>query len=147
MTTTTAISANRGYLKKMALAGRLYLKCRYHYTDDYAYDNAVKCGKGTEFRKAYVQAEFTTPEAEQINALYAAAHPGMPDADAVEKLQEISRKASQVFRNAEEAANVGSIRLYNTDFRSKSGGCYGSKESGSFSIHSNLSYEYEVRNV
>ncbi len=147
MTTTTEKSVNRGYLKKAALAGRLFLKCRYHYTDDYAYDNDVKFGKGTEFKKAYVQADFKTPEGEQINALFAASHPHLPDLKVVEELQEVSRRASDEFRNAEAAANLGSIRLYSSDFTSKSGGCRGSKQAGSFSIHSNLSYEYEVRNV
>jgi len=38
-------TVNRGWLKKQVQAGKMEIKCQYHYTDDYAHDAAVGYGK------------------------------------------------------------------------------------------------------
>lgn len=55
--TNAVKTVNRGTLKRAAQRGELWIKCNYHYTDDYAWDNASGFGKMDEFQKAYLMPE------------------------------------------------------------------------------------------
>lgn len=147
--TTTATKTNRGYLKKMAAAGRLYVKCNYHYTDDYAYDNDVNCGRMAEFKQVYLTPEHVSPYAEEITRIYDEARAAGESAQIthvrVEPLMELQRQHYRAWRAEQEKLMAGKIEFYHSDFRSKSGGMNGDKKSGTISVHSNLLYSYEVR--
>lgn len=149
MATVTTKATNRGYLKKMAAAGRLYVQCAYHYTDDYAYDNAVNCGRMKEFKQAYLTPEHVSPYAEEIDRIYTEARAAGESAQIthsrVEPLMELQRAHYRAFRVEQEKLMVGKIEFYPSDFRSKSGGMQGDNQSGTISVHSNLLYRYEVR--
>jgi hypothetical protein len=41
------LTVNRVWLKRQVIAGLIEAKCNYHFTDDYAYDNASGFGKTT----------------------------------------------------------------------------------------------------
>lgn len=149
MATTATKSVNRGYLKKMAAAGRLYVKCSYHYTDDYAYDNAVNFGKGDSFIQVYLQPEYVSPYEAQINAIYDEARKRGESAQithvTVEPLMELQRRDYRVWRAQQDELSKGRSSFTAHDFTSKAGGCDGDKQQGKLYIHSNLSYAYEVR--
>lgn len=141
ITATRPTSVNRGWLRRQAVAGKLWLQCCYHYTDDYAFDNADGFGKMDYFKQAYLRAEFSHPLEAEIDAMYAA---GASHADVEPKMAELSRlRQSHASRESEKAE--GKIMLWSHDFRFKSGHASGDKFHGRFSIHSNLCYEYEVR--
>ena len=38
-------TVNRGKLRRLAQKGKLLARCKYHYTDDYIYDNATNFGR------------------------------------------------------------------------------------------------------
>jgi hypothetical protein len=149
MSTTETKSANRGFLKKMAAAGRLWIKCSYHYTDDYAYDNAVNCGRSKDFKQAYLTPDHVSPYAEEIDRIYTEARAAGESAQIthtrVEPLMERQRQHYRTFRAEQEKLMTGKVELYASDFRSKSGSMRGDKQSGQFSVHSNLLYYYEIR--
>lgn len=142
-------SVNRGWLRRQASAGRLWIKCRFHMTDDYAFDNANNCGKMDSFKKAYLYQPIANEEyrklEEELESLYAASHPYMPDSKQVLSLRD---RMERIYRDHQEKQRehaAGMIMVDSQDFRYKSGHVYGDKERGSWSIHSNLNYEYEVR--
>lgn len=134
---------NRGTLKKAAQAGKLWVKCQYHYTDDYAWDNAVKFGKQDEYCQAYFVPEFRSSVADQIDAIYAHAHANKlpaPHAE-VEPLMKIQERESRAFSELHEELGRGKIKVREHDFTCKSGGVY----ENTFRIHSNLVYHFEIR--
>lgn len=47
-------TVNRGWLKRQVEAGKVEAKCDYHFTDDYAWDNASGFGK-TDWLPARIQ--------------------------------------------------------------------------------------------
>ena len=149
MATVTAKSVNRGYLKKMAAAGRLYVKCNFYYTDDYAWDNDNKCGREDQFRQAYLEPEHVSPYGEEIDRIYTEARVAGESAQIthvrVEPLMELQRAHYRAFRAEQEKLSQGMVSFTARDFGTKSGSCDGSKTAGTFSIHSNLCYAYEVR--
>ena len=62
MVTKVLKRVNRGTLKKAAREGRLMLRCRYHYTDDYAFDAATNFGKMDGFVPAWFGSHADKPE-------------------------------------------------------------------------------------
>jgi len=144
-TQTKTTKANRGHLIRMAKAGRLFVKCSYSMSDDYAFDNANNFGKADDFSEVFLSAEYESPAREEMNALFAAAHPVMPDENELETIRVKINRDDQAFRAAEDKECGDRFKMKMWDFRTKSGHCSGTKESGSFTVHSNLCYEYEVR--
>ena len=132
-------SVNRGWLLRRAKEGKLWVKCNYHYTDDYAYDNAVKCGKMDEFKNVYIYRNHDSELKRALDAHYNSG--GAYDADRSDALSEERR----LWHASEEKICGSRIMLREGDFKYKSGHISGDKKSGSFSIHSNLNYSYEVR--
>lgn len=145
MTTATATKTNRGWLLRQAKAGNLWVKCSYHLTDDYAYDNAVNCGRMSEFKAVYVREPHVSPLYEQIDAIYDAAYPKMPNPAILNPLTEELRFQQFAHDDAQRTKANSRIILTERDFKTKSGHIYGDKKSGSFAIHGNLNYAYEVR--
>ena len=144
-TQTKTTKANRGHLIRMAKAGRLFVKCSYSMSDDYAFDNANNFGKADAFSQVFLSAEYESPHREELNALYAAHHPKMPPETEIETIRIAINRDDQAFRAAEDKECDGRFKMKLWDFRTQSGHCSGTKESGSFTVHSNLCYEYEVR--
>jgi len=58
--------ANRGHLKRLIAKSMIEARCRYHYTDDYAWDNATNFGK-TDWLSAYLKSEIK--EGEQVKGI------------------------------------------------------------------------------
>jgi hypothetical protein len=149
MSATATKSVNRGYLKKMAAAGRLYVRCKYHYTDDYAYDAAVNYGSSDQFTQVYLEPEYNCPLDAEITAIYDAAKARGESAQithvTVEPLMEKKRQAYRAWKEQQDKLSRGKASLTSHDFSSKAGMCHGDKQSGTLMIHSNLSYAYEVR--
>jgi len=58
--------ANRGHLKRLIARGLIEARCKYHYTDDYAFDNAANFGK-TDWLPAYLDSAI--PEGEQVDGI------------------------------------------------------------------------------
>lgn len=143
-------SVNRGWLRRQAAAGRLWIKCCFHMTDDYAFDNANNCGKMDSFKQAYLYQPIEDEEysklKEELEALYASTHPYMPDSDMVLSLRNRMEWIYRAHHQQQQDLASGKIMVDSQDFRYKSGHVYGDKERGSWSIHSNLNYEYEIRN-
>lgn len=138
---STAKKANRGHLIRAARQGHLWVKCQYHYTDDYAYDAAVNFGKASEFCQVYLQVEHSSPLNDQVEALYAS---GATHAQ-VEPLMEKLRLERQQFADEQREKARGKVSLSEYDLRGPCGHCKGTVESGYFTVYSNLSYEYEIR--
>lgn len=150
MTTATAEKkATRAHLIRAAKAGRLWVCCSYRYTDDYAYDNAVNCGKESGFSQVYLVPEYVSPYADEINQIYndarAAGEPAQVTHTRVEPLMEKQRRGYQEFERQHAAKSAGMKQLRMSDFRTKSGWITGTTASGSFHVHSNLCYRYEIR--
>ena len=142
-------SVNRGWLRKQAAAGKLWLKCSMHLTDDYAWDNASNFCKMDEFKQVYLYQPLESEEysklEEELNELFKASHPGMPDPEAVRVLRvQIERMQRDHADNQREIA-AGRMVFYFQDFKYKSGYVSGDKLQGSWSLHSNLYYDYEIR--
>lgn len=129
-------SVNRGWLKRQCEAGKLWLKCEQHLTDDYAFDNAVNFGKMDKYKQAIIQPSMPK-ELEREGSTY------------IEEQQVYSQWLSKWKEEngvwAKADGSGGKIVLYQHDFKAKSGSCYGDKNKGSLNIHSNLYYSYEVR--
>lgn len=53
---------NRQSLKKLMALGALEAKCDFSYTDDYAFDNSINCGKTEWIPAAYVDVKFARHE-------------------------------------------------------------------------------------
>lgn len=122
-------TVNRGWLKRQALKGKLWLKCAYHYTDDYLADAADNFGEMDHFAQVAIWPEFPKPEG----------YEAMP-------YDQQSRLYSE-WRWAVRRELDGKLLLDESDFRG-CGHAYSSeqgKNKGRFAIHSNLSYYYEVR--
>lgn len=134
-------SVNRGWLLRRAKAGKLWVKCNFHLTDDYAHDAAVKFGKMDDFKQVYVREIFSSPLEQEVNDAYGR---GANHQD-VEPLMEELRRQREAFSREQEIKANGKVMLWQRDFQTKSGHCSGDQQSGSFSVHSNLSYSYEVR--
>lgn len=141
MNTIISKTVNRGYLRKMAQQGRLWVKCAYHYTDDYAFDSADNFGKMDSFKQVHLYEEHSHPLEAEIDALYAE---GKSHLDVEPLMRQLSAARSQHHMEQQDKAQ-GKVLLWPRDFGFKSGCAYGSKQAGRLSIHSNLSYEYEVR--
>lgn len=139
--TTATKKINRGHLVRAAKRGQLFVKCRFHMTDDYAFDNAVGFGKMDEFKQAYFRYPHTSPLETRIDDMYAA---GASHED-VEPLMEELRRERFDHNGQEEQKAQGKITVRLSDFRTKSGHVSGDATSGNFSIHSNLNYDYEIR--
>ena len=58
--------ANRGHLKRLITKGIVEARCIYHYTDDYAWDNATNFGK-TDWLPAYLNSSLE--EDEQVEGI------------------------------------------------------------------------------
>lgn len=141
MTTTTAKQANRGHLVRAAKKGQLFVKCSFHYTDDYAFDNASGFGKMDEFKQVYLRQAHNSPLEAQINEMWNA---GSAAAD-IEPFQEDLRRERFNHAGREQEKAQGKVMLTAHDFRTKSGHVHGDTTHGNFSVHSNLNYEYEIR--
>ena len=139
-TTTTAKKANRGHLLRAAKNGNFWVKCRFHLTDDYARDNENNFGKMDDFAQVYIVPEHTSELDDRINAMYAdgATH------EEVEPLMSELREQRLAHRLHHDELSRGMVKMTEWHFRG-SGHCFGTVESGSFSIHSNLNYDYEIR--
>jgi hypothetical protein len=123
MTTATTKKITRAALINAARKGTLFVKCSFRLTDDYAYDNAYRFGKEDGFSQAYLdESEFETTET------------GLERDRAYRQHREEIRTL---------AAGRHLFTLW--DFRTKSGHVFGDKTGGSFNVHSNLSYSYEIR--
>lgn len=124
-------TVNRGWLKRQALKGKLWLKCAYHYTDDYKGDAANNFGEMDDFAQVAIWPEFPKPEG----------YEAMP----YDRQSSLYSEWRWKVRNE----NEGKILLDESDFAGRgSGHAYSSEQSknkGRFAIHSNLSYYYEVR--
>lgn len=90
---------NRGQLLKLAERGTLWMRCRYRYTDDYAYDAATNYGRSGWFRVAIA--------------------PEWPDYPADEHERETRRRAMRAWEDAARAAGCGI--MHRSDFRSSCG--------------------------
>jgi len=123
----TEKKVTRATLINAAKKGSLFIKCKYHYTDDYAGDAASNFGKMDDFCQVYIEAEYVRP------ANY--------DSMTHEQQDETYRNHCEAQR---QIANGRSMHRM-SDFRTKSGCVWGDKTKGTFLIHSNLSYEYEIR--
>lgn len=149
MKTTTKI--NRGHLLRAARKGMLWVKCSFHYTDDYAYDASVDNGKMDGYKQAYVYREICDPRAAElksaIEALFSAHHPAMPPAAELNPLQNELSSIRQDHHKAQVDASEGMVMFTERDFRTESGHMNGDTDSGHFNVHSNLSYEYEMRDT
>jgi hypothetical protein len=136
---------NRGHLLRAAKKGHLYVKCSFHYTDDYAFDYANNNGKGTHFRQ--VRIKTYSPEARKLRDeidRYYAEHKGQPSAvshAAVEPMMQEVTRLDREHRDAERAKYPGVVWMTESDFRTKSGRLF---SDGSFSVHSNLVYQYKI---
>jgi len=144
-TKTKTTKANRGHLIRMAKAGRLFVKCSYSMTDDYAFDNANNFGKSDRFSQVFLSTEYESPHRTTLNDLFSDHHPAMPPESEIDQLRIAINRDDQSFRAAEDAECGDRFKMKLWDFRTTSGHCSGTKESGSFTVHSNLCYEYEVR--
>lgn len=121
-----AKKVNRGWLLRRALEGKLWLKCNFSLTDDYAFDNAYNFGEMDHYKQVAVMPEYVKPDGyDQMS-------------------YDDQRRLYGQFRDDFLTANQGKIIRYKGDFKG-SGYVFGDKQKGSFSVHSNLSYEYEVR--
>ncbi len=145
----TAKKANRGHLKRAAKKGQLYVKCSFRYTDDYAWDDAVNFGKMDEYVRVYFKSEEITPEIDalegQINDLFTAVHPNMPDVAVMEPLREKLGFLRRALVAVEDEKAKGMIKMSAWEFTGKSGHMVGDTKEGYFNVHSNLSYEYQIR--
>jgi len=141
MTTATAKKANRGHLLRAAKAQRLFVKCSFHMTDDYAHDNANGFGKMDAFKQVYLRQPHASPLEARIDGMYAngATH------KEVEPLMEALRREWGAHADQERKNAEGKLMLATRDFRTKSGHIHGDTKRGSFGVHSNLNYEYEIR--
>jgi len=141
MKTATVKKANRGHLKRAAKKGQLWVKCKYHMTDDYAYDAAVNCQKMDEYKKVYMREEFNSPIEDAINRLH--------EAKASYDIIEVQRRkldllwAAHSKEQREKAEDM--VMMEEWDFKSASGHMVGNTAEGYFNVHSNLSYEYQIR--
>lgn len=149
MKTTTKI--NRRHLLRAARKGMLWVKCSFHYTDDYAYDASVDNGKMDGYKQAYVYREISDQRAAElesaIEALFAAHHPGMPPADTLNPLHNELSTIRQEHHKAQVDASGGMVMFTEKNFHTKSGHVRGDSDSGDFHVHGNLKYEYEIRDT
>lgn len=141
METTTAKKANRGYLLRAAKKGQLFVKCAFDLTDDYAWDAANNDGRMDEFAQVYLRPEHTSPLADKIDQMDAAG----ATHEQVEPFRvDLSHERhAHTTEHQEKARGMVTMRAW--DFRTQSGHCFETVASGSFSIHSNLNYGYEIR--
>ena len=58
--------AHRGHLKRLIKKGMIEARCKYHYTDDYAYDNATNFGI-TDWETAFLDSEI--PNGKQVDGI------------------------------------------------------------------------------
>lgn len=141
---------NRGHLRRAAKKGHLYVKCQFHYTDDYAFDYANNNGKGSHYRQVRIRTY--SAEARKLRDeidQYYADHKGQPSSvshAAVEPKLEEARRLDREHRTVEQANYPGVVWMNESDFRGKSGCVFHDStiKKGSFSIHSNLVYEYKI---
>jgi len=142
-------SVNRGWLLKQAAAGKLWLKCRMHLTDDYAWDNASNFGKMDEFKQVYLYQPLESEEylklEEELNELLKASHPGMPDPEAVRVLRVQIERMRRAHADSQRDLAAGRMIVDVQDFKYKSGYVSGDKLKGHWSLHANLYYDYEIR--
>lgn len=128
-------TVNRGWLLRMALAGRLWMRCRYHYTDDYAGDAASNFGKMNDFAQVFIKPECKLPE-------------GSENWDYNQESWYRSEFYSQ-WRNENKLGYIGhenKMEGHADDYRGHGRAyCDGDKNKGTFRVHSNLVYDYEVR--
>jgi len=141
MTTTTAKKANRGHLLRAAKKGQLWLKCSYHLTDDYAFDNATGFGKADEFARAYLYVPHESSLSKKIDQLYS---DGATHED-VEPIMEELRRQRMNHESGQRDSARDMVTMRRDDFRGPCGSVTGTTESGRLHIHSNLTYEYEIR--
>lgn len=146
MVTKTTKSINRGTLKRAAKAGKLWVRCKYHMTDDYAFDNANKFGEMEAFRKAYLFVELDSERSREIEAQIEDAYRGESRDEArISELMNELRELRRENQATQRDANHESIVVHDGDFSYKSGSISGDKQSGTWWIHRNLCYEYQIR--
>lgn len=149
MTTATAKKATRRHLINAARKGKLFVKCDYSYTDDYAFDNATGFGKESEFRQVVLE----QPQSETYHAtIYHIANIARSygveySSYELNRFRDLAHFENRDHQAAEldRAARVGGVLMCERDFQGRGGHCSGTTESGRFSIHSNLCYSYEIR--
>lgn len=115
---------NRGQLLKLAEAGRVWMRCQYHYTDDYAWDAATNYGRTGWFRVAIA--------------------PEWPDYPATEAEREARMRAYRAWEDSARAAGCGIMRR--DQFRGSTGSASvehrrGERPRARLSVYSGLSYE------
>jgi hypothetical protein len=139
--TTTAKKANRGHLLRAAKKGNFWVKCCFHRTDDYARDNANNYGKMDDFARVYIVPDHASELSDRVEAMYdnGATH------EEVEPIMEELREQRYAHRLHHDELSHGMVKMRDWDFRTASGHVFGTVESGSFGIHSNLNYDYEIR--
>jgi len=150
MTTTATKKTTRGTLQNAAKKGQLWVKCIFSLTDDYAYDNANNFGKDDTFTQVYWMPEFVSSVGATIDKMYSDARAnGTPAAEthlAVEPLMEQQRQEYEAFKKLHDERSRGMAQFRKWDLTTQSGGCWADSDTtGSFRIHSNLSYRYEIR--
>lgn len=129
-------SVNRGWLKRQCEAGKLWLKCEQHLTDDYAGDAANNFGIMDNYKQAIIRPDMPE-ELKPVGKGY------REEQEAFEKFISQWKADNDVCAKADGSG--GKIIRYASDFRSGSGYVDGDKKRGTFSIHSNLWYSYEIR--
>ena len=112
-------TVNRGWLRKQVEAGKVAIKCNYHYTDDYAFDAAVNFQQ-TDWMPARIRKPVFGEYTDQFGYTRT--------------------------RCVEDDRKQGYMNLDASDFKSQSGRCWKNEETNiiSFSIHSNLVYSCKV---
>lgn len=138
MSNATAKKANRGHLKRAAAKGQLFIRCRYRYTDDYAWDAADNFGKQDEFYKIYIMEDFQC----SLNARDIRDLPYEEREYLIAKANE--ERHAHYNKEKQKAKELGAVALDKHYFENGTR-VYGDTESGTFSVHSNLSYDYEIR--
>jgi hypothetical protein len=116
--TTATKSITRATLINAARKGKLFVECSFHYVDGCESDRA-----GQGWKQVYLdESKFES------------------EATGIERQREFSEFNANIRRIAGDR-----IIMKPWDFRTKSGHVHGSKTGGNFSVHSNLSYRYEIR--
>lgn len=138
MTNSTAKKANRGHLKRAAAKGQLWIRCRYSYTDDYAWDAADNFGKQDEFYKVYIMEDYQCDlNAREIR--------DMPCEEREFLIAKANEKRREHYNGEEKKAKEMGAYAIDKFYFEKGTRVNGDTESGTFYVHSNLCYEYEIR--